>query len=198
MRRRKLLYGIGASSAVLLPSGLTAAAYNSFSIDRDATIGVKADDQGNGILTLDPGSSGVVSTNGGELTINVGKVFGGDVGGQNVDSTLSVGNDNPGDNYSVATDDPYAFKVEDNAGSGSYDVDFDLSTPNNDPNDSTNNVRFKFFNDDGSTSYTVSEDTTATLDFTTDNPMYAVLKIETEGTSSGDDLTGTLTFSTQN
>jgi hypothetical protein len=63
------------------PSGLTAAAHNSFTMEREATIDVAADQ--NGLVGLTPGTSRVVTTQSEKLSIDLNGVLGGSANGQN-------------------------------------------------------------------------------------------------------------------
>jgi hypothetical protein len=206
MRRRKLLYGLGASGAVFVPSGLTAAAYNSFTVERDVNISVQGDDT-NGILGLSPGTSKVVDQDSdGALRIDISEAFGQNVDGVNVDSELVVGDEtadfssNPG---------KAAFTVRNNDSTNhTFDVAYVLD--DNDPDTSTENVTFEFY-DTNSTNNPVatvteseSESNPTQIDLPSSGSKYVVLTVDTnglrgeQGNDSGDSLSGVLRFELAN
>jgi len=184
MRRRKLLYGLGASGAVLVPSGLTAAAYNSFTVNREATINVATDAAGLLGLTTPDGSTGIVQTDGdGELSIDLGRAGG---SGQNIDSTLVVGN--PGD---PSTTPAFSFT---NNGVDAHDID--ISYDIEDDPDETDDVTFDIYPDSGgSVTDTVTESTDVSLTGVASGTTHRVIMtIDTETLSNTADLSGTLSF----
>ncbi|MFC7227192.1 hypothetical protein N0B31_07235 [Salinirubellus salinus] len=187
MRRRKLLYGLGASGAVLVPSGLTAAAYNSFTLTREASIGVEGDGSASAFLTLSPGTSNIVSTNtNDELDIAIGNAIDSNkAAGVNVGSQLDVGT------FSDPTSTP-AFTFQHNA-TDNQDIDISYNLTGTDGGDADANVQFKI--SDGSNEYTVTETGTLSLTGIANSTLFSVaLRVDTNGLSSTEDLTGDLTI----
>ena len=198
MRRRKLLYSLGASGAVLVPSGLTAAAYNSFSVSREAKINVVQD--GAGILNLQAGNSPAVQipNSSNKLTIDLSQL-GGSTNGINQDATLGIG-----DGSNVSGGD-HAFSFT-NQASSSRDISFEYDTnlANSADTSTSENVTFEFYSGDGSqvtdgsgnaVRATEEDSAPTTISVGSGSTYYTVLSIDTTGLGTDANLSGTLTIS---
>lgn len=182
MRRRKMLYALGGTGAVLLPSGLTAAAYNSFTVNRDTSIDVVSDDTG--LLGLSAGSTSLVTQKTrGEVTVNVS---GNGYQGVNVDSSLVIGD-------TSTPSDTHAFSFTNND-SVSRDITVEQSLT--DPDSGTDHVTIGIYNSDDSNDKTIIDNQSVTMTGVASGEVhYVTVTVNTEGLdASTADLSGTLTF----
>lgn len=185
MKRRTLIASIGAVAGTTLG----AAAYSSATVSRTAMIDVSHDQ--NAFITLTAGESSFI-TNGsgtdGALTIDIGGE--GDVG-LNQDATFTFGDDTDG--TTIQTDKAFTIASND-----PQSRDLTLNYTLSDPNPDVQNVLFKLYTVDTSTTPATLSAATEVSEQTTDigvtlNPSdeyYVVLQIDTTGVSGGANALG--------
>lgn len=172
-------------AVVVVSATLGASAYTSGSISRTASVNVVSDDVG--LIALADGTSGdlVYQDTTGQLAIDFTQ---GGAAGVNTDATFKLGD----------TADPVnksAFSVT-NQDATAHDLTV-AYTGAGATGDATNNIEFQVYNSTGSQVATVSEESTsATLTgIASGNTVYVVIAVDTNGLTSADDLSGTLTIS---
>ncbi|MGM0590055.1 MAG: hypothetical protein ACQETI_00255 [Halobacteriota archaeon] len=169
-------------------------AFTTVSMDRSASVDVVSDS--NGIIALEPGDAddtgGVVSLNDSDaLTID----FEPSVGvGVNPEATYELGTVNPGEG---STPTSYAFNITNQDDeSHTISLDYTLDDDTLDGADSTSNIKFHVYDDNGGSEGTLTEDSAQALELpsaTSGETYYVVMVVDTSGLDSGDDLSGTLT-----
>ena len=178
--KRSTLLAVGLVAIIGLASGPTALGLSSFTVDRQATIDVVSDDSA--VIGLNPGQSDAVTLNDGALSIDPT----GTASGINQGSTINLGD------YSDPAATP-AFTLT-NSYDSALTIELSVSV-NSDSQANTDNVKFKVFNPDTSTTTTVAEGGTVSL---SDVPAGTSLSIaiQIDATSStSDDLSGTVSVS---
>lgn len=184
MRLTRAKLGIAVVVAILMLSGLGAGAYNTFQVDRTATMDVVSDS--GGIIQLSAGPSKFVTTSSGELLIDVTQ---GGATGVNVNATLEVGNE------SAPTTTP-AFNLTNNDNAKhnitlSYTASTDGST--------SSNVKYLVYDSSGTKLGTATEESSFTItDAAAGATYHVVIKVDTTaGSTTSDDLSGTLTITSE-
>ena len=171
---------IGLALVVMSASVVGAASYTSATVDREASIGVSADDTA--IIGLDPGPvDGVWKTNG-KLDIELGQDD-----GLNNQATFRFGD-------SSDVQNTYAFRVVNN-GDSDYTFDISYSLDGTDPDSGTQNVKFDFYAADSPSAVTVDEDNNQEITMSAGEIRYVVIVVDTSSINGAGDLSGTLTIS---
>ena len=161
-----------------------ASAFTTATVARDAQIDVANDE--NGAIGLTAGSVSGVSQNGtGALNLALGQE--GTAQGLNTEGTFTYG----------ATGSPtstFAFKVTNND-SQAHDLTLSYAFDGSDPSSATN-VEFFVYDDTGSQVATASEGGSATISGVGGGTShYVLVRVDTTGVTSSEDLSGTLTVS---
>lgn len=166
---------------LLATSAVSATAFTSISLQRDANIAVAADD--GGVVQLDPGSSSFVTLESGQLAIDVTN---GGASGTNVESLLKIGKQNE-------PTQTHAFEVTNNDDAQrELTFEYTLASDAQDTAQNTDNVQFVFYDSDGNEVNSLSEGGSVTLSPTSGQTYYVVLVVDTSGSAISDDLSGTL------
>jgi hypothetical protein len=141
-------------------------------------------------LSPDPDST-IVGTNDGKLDIDITNTT---ASGVNQEATLLVG----ADTDASPAEDPtskYAFSITNNDNSD-HDIGASYGSVTTD-NSGNANVVFELFDDTGTSQGTVDEEGTGDYTATSlaaGGTLYAVLTVDTTGSVTADDLSGTLTL----
>lgn len=151
--------------------------------DRTATIDVVADP--NGLVGLDDGNAGdQVGLSGDELTIDFGNTTG--ATGANTNGYFELGDPANGNQT-------YAFNVTNNDGQAhALTLNYTLTT---DDGNSAANVTYEVYDSTNNQLLTASEESTGTSSadaVAAGETVHVVIKVDTNGMTSGDDLSGTL------
>lgn len=182
MRQRNGIVLFGAVAILLAAAFTGAAAYNSFTADRDASLDVVSDDSG--IIGLSPGGSEFVQTNAdGALEIDVTSAG---ASGVNVDAELEVGDP-------AAPTSTDAFSIT-NSGGSSRTVELSYTLSGSDPASSSEQVNFTVYDSSGTQLTSVSEGDTQTLSMSDGETNHVVLTVNTTQVTDSADYSGTLTI----
>ncbi|MFC5365365.1 hypothetical protein [Salinirubrum litoreum] len=165
---------------LLATSAVSATAFTSITLQRNANIDVVADDTG--IVQLSAGSSDFVTLDNGQLAIDVTN---GGASGTNVNSTLEIG-----ENATSPTTN--AFTITNNDES-SHSFTLSYGSLNSD-SDTAPNVEFAVFDETGDREASISENSDGTFTMPSGDTFEVVLVVDTTGSATGDDLSGTLTI----
>lgn len=165
---------------LLATSAVSATAFTSITLQRDATIDVVADDTG--IVQLTPGSSNFVTLQNGQLAIDVTN---GGASGTNVDSTLKIG-----ENATSPSEQAFTITNNDNA-QHSFTLSYGGLAADG---DSAANVEFAVFDAAGDRVASISEKSDGTFTMQSGDTFKIVLVVDTTGSTTSDDLSGTLTI----
>lgn len=162
-----------------------ASAFTTATMDRTVAADVVTD--ANGLLALTAGNAGYVSADAdGALTID----FANGAADANVDAVFNIGD-------TSAAQTTQAFNITNNAGSNK-DITLSYAVTGTDGNAAAN-VQFKVYDSSGvavnAGANTASENSDMTFTATSGATYVVVVVIDTNGSSSADDLTGTLTIS---
>ncbi|GGM61208.1 hypothetical protein J2752_001374 [Halarchaeum rubridurum] len=159
---------------VVVASAFGASAFTTATVERDASLNVATDS--GGLVGLSAGDSGLVTTSNDQLAIDV---TAGTANGVNPNSTLTIGN----------TSSP-AFTITNNfPNAHTFNITYDMA---NDPDPTTENVKFELINSSSQTVTTVNEDTGYEGELGANEALDVVVTVDSGGQTSGADLTGTL------
>lgn len=171
------------AAVVIVGMAFGASAFTTATIERDSTIDVTSDS--NSIIALSAGSSSMVSETDGELTIDMS---GSNGEGVNVNSTYVIGDTSNATNT-------YAFSTTNND-ANARNITFAYAA--NTDNDANKNVQFDVYDSGGSSATSFSEEGNATLtSVSSGTTHYIVLTVDTSGSATNDDLSGTLTVTAE-
>lgn len=163
---------------LLATSAVSATAFTSITLQRDATIDVVGDDTG--IVQLTPGSSNFVTLQNGQLAIDATN---GGASGTNVDSVLKIGEN-------ATSPSEQAFTITNNDGaSHAFTLNYTNVAADSDPNA---NVEFAVFDSAGNRVASISENTDDSFTMASGATYKVVLVVDTTGSATTDDLSGTL------
>jgi hypothetical protein len=169
---------------VLAVSSVSATAFTSITLDRDASVDVVADDAG--LVALEAGPSPLVTQQDGQLDVDVTN---GGAAGTNVNAVLSVG-----ENTTSPTES--AFTVTNNAAT-QHTLTFAYGDVTADSATSTDNVRFAVYDASGNLTAYASESADATFTMGAGETYQVVLVVDTLDSTTTDDLSGTLTITSE-
>jgi len=181
---RKISLAILVVGFLVASSFIGTAAFTSATVTRGSSVGVSADD--GAVIGLTAGNVAGVSDTGDKLNVDLGNG-----NGLNIESSFDYGD-------SSAPSSTYAFSMTNNADS---ELDFTVNYINVDPDaaDKTSNLKFKFYNSDG-TALTESSSSTEvviteegggqTFSLSSAQTVYVVITVDTTGLTSSDDLSG--------
>jgi len=174
---RQYIFGL-AALVVLTGAIFGASAFTSAEVVRDSSVNVASDS--NGIITLAPGATSAVTTDSnGELTIDTS----GNADGLNVGANFTFG-----DNASPTTDPAFSMTNADSE-TRSFTVAYDNVADNEGVNDA---IEFIVYDGSGSEVATVDSANDATISAGAGSTYHVVIQVNTDGLSSGADLSGDL------
>lgn len=163
--------------ALVVSGSLGVSAYQSFTVERDASIDVVADSSG--VIALTPGQSQFVFSQNGEMQISVAR---GGAEGINTNSQMIIGNPSDATNR-------HAFTVTNNY-DGPRDMEFSYSASQD--SSSADNVQYTLYTSNGQVGQ-FSEETNLTQSAVpAGRTFYAVVEIDTTDSTPSDNLSGTL------
>lgn len=158
------------------------AAFTTADLQREAT--VQLDDDSQAIIGLTPVASGITTNDNGQLSIQLGQEGSGN--GLNTDATFSYG-----DNDDPANKSAFTMTNNDEV-SHSFTVNYGLDAT--DPQGTTENVVYTFYDENGNKLGQASEDALASFSLNSGQTAYVVVEVNTPADKSGD-LSGTLDIS---
>lgn len=187
MALKQLLLIAAVGGLVLgVPVILATGAFSSATLEREATVNVASDAQG--LLALidgHPNQDIIVEKSSGTLAIDLTP---GSAAGVNAGGTFVIGShSNPSGDH--------AFEIR-NDGTQTVSITVEYVLSGSDPESNTPNVEVTFYDSGDIPLATASEETPSTISSVqTGGSVYAVIEIDTEGISNGNDLSGALDIS---
>jgi hypothetical protein len=165
---------------LLATSIVSASAFTSATVERDASVDIEQDTSG--VIKLDPNTDmGGVSLTDGKLTLNLANG-----NGLNRDATFTFGSQ---------TETTQAFTVT-NQDSTAHDVTFKYTEVSADSDDDDANLEFQLYTESSgswTSEGTFSEKSNLDISgMSTSTKYFVVITVDTNGLTSSDDLSGTL------
>lgn len=182
---KKITVGALAVAFIAIAAVVGASAYTTGTVSRTATMDVVNDNEG--LIALEDGTSGgLVDTSSGQLAIDFTQ---GGAAGVNADATFELGDP-------ANANESSAFNIT-NLDTKSHDFTLDYTLDSDDGN-TDQNVQLQVYDSTGSEIATFSEEgdgSTTLSGISSGQTVYVVVVVDTNGLTTSEDLSGTLTVS---